>query len=389
MTLEAASSPRGLIVVGPSPDCTGGMARVVEQSIALDISEHYAVHLHPMTFAPDERESLTGRVRRHVRHLRRLRSLIRETRASIVHIHACSGFTFWRCTVDLIAARRMGCRTVLHMHGAKFDAFFDSSGGVGRSMIRWVLNRAHRVIALSACWKAQLQRMAPRARIEVIENAVERPPLPSSDRPTGPCRFLLLARMDVWKGVHDLLDACALLRDRGSVFHVTLAGPPGTAGDGRSLRERINGADLADVVRYVGNLDARAKWQALHSANAYVQPSHHEGMPIALLEALACGLPIVATRVGAVGEVLDGSEAGLLTEAHDPLALADAMARLIDDPPLRDVMSTAAGRLAEGRFSIERFRLRHLAMYDDLIRESEPVGRRCRDHDPVIGVSSS
>lgn len=389
MTLEATSPPHGLIVVGPSPDCTGGMARVVEQSIALDFGDHYAVHLHPMTFAPNQREGLIGRVRRHMRHLRRLRSLIRETRASIVHIHTCSGFTFWRCAVDLIAARRMGCGTVLHIHGAKFDEFYDSSSRVGHRLIRWVLNRAQRVIALSADWRAQLYRMAPRARIEVIENAVERPPAPASDRPSGPCRFLMLARMDVWKGVHDLLDACALLRDRGSTFHVTLAGPPGTAGDERCLRERINGAGLGDFVSYVGNLDAQAKWQALHHSNAYVQPSHHEGMPIALLEALACGLPIVATRVGAVGEVLDGSEAGILTSAHDPSALADAMTRLIEDPPLRDAMSAAARRLAQGRFSIERFRLRHLAMYDALIRERESVGRRCRDHDPVIGVSSS
>jgi len=80
MTRNAPTTPRSLIVVGPSPDCTGGMARVVEQSIALDIGDRYTVHLHPMTFAPHEREGTIGRLRRHLRHLRQFRSLIRETR---------------------------------------------------------------------------------------------------------------------------------------------------------------------------------------------------------------------------------------------------------------------------------------------------------------------
>lgn len=402
-SLLHAPSPQTVIVVGPPQNGVGGMASVVGQMLALDFSGQYNIELLPITLdeagegsspcqsGSNSCSTATRRTRsqdrlnappahkwpgrsivRHVRQLRLLRAAIRRTRASIVHIHTCSGFSFYRSALDMLVSERLGCRTILHIHGARFDEFHAGEQSWRRSLIAWSLSRADCVIALSQGWREKLQGMAPNARLVVIENAVDLPRVaPNScggrQAPVDEaCRFLLLARMDEWKGVDDLLCACARLHAAGDAIELTLAGPPGTAGDTDGLGKKIAARNLESVVRYVGPVHGARKYDLLARADVYVQPSHHEGMPIALLEALACGLPVVATRVGAVPEVIDDRRHGLLVPPRRPDALAQAMRELANDVRLRRAMSHAARALAVERFSISRFRKDLILAYDGL-----------------------
>jgi glycosyltransferase involved in cell wall biosynthesis len=287
----------------------------------------------------------------------RLLRTLRRSRASIVHLHTCSGFSFFRSGLDLFIARLCGCRTALHVHGAMFDAFYEHEPRPRKSIVRWILTSADRVVVLSATWRERLRTIAPSANLVVIENAVEVPkPVADSAYRNGPCHFVLLARMDNWKGIVVLLDACAILHGRGVRFRMTLAGPPGTAGDDAAFARNLANRGLAETCRYVGTVLGREKSALLASADVYVQPSHYEGMPIAVLEALAVGLPVVATRVGAIPEVIEHGRQGLLVSAHDPAALASAMQTLAEGEELRATMARESRALAASRFSIERFR---------------------------------
>ncbi len=360
------SSKSSVIVVGPPPSMVGGMASVVEQILSMDLGTHYRADAFPTTISTDRSESLCGRVLRHAGHLRSLAGVIRRLRSPIVHLHTCSGFSFHRSTADLFLARRLGCRTILHIHGAAFDKFYAGAGRVQRRLIARSLSRTDCVIALSQQWRRELLKMAPRARIAVVENAVACP----GDLPPrvnqGPCRFLLLAKMDLWKGIDDLLDATARLRATGYEFELVLAGPDGTAGDADTLANKINSRGLGAAVRYAGCVRGEEKSELLRWADVYVQPSHHEGMPIALLEGLAYGLAIIATRVGAVPEVITDRHEGLLVPSHSPARLAEAMCALATDRPRRNAMASAARRLASTRFSIDRFRDDLISLYDDV-----------------------
>lgn len=360
------SSQSSVIVVGPPPSMVGGMASVVEQILSMDLGTHYRADAFPTTISTDRSESLCGRVLRHAGHLRSLAGAIRRLRSPIVHVHTCSGFSFHRSAADSFLARRMGCRTILHIHGAAFDKFYAAAGMLQRRLIARSLSRAHCVVALSQQWRRELLKMAPRARIAVVENAVAYP----DDLPPrvhdGPCRFLVLARMDHWKGIDDLLDAAARLRVTGCKFELVLAGPGGTAGDADTLTNKINSRGLGTAVRYAGCVHGQEKSELLCWADVYVQPSHHEGMPIALLEGLAYGLAIIATRVGAVPEVITDQHQGLLVPSHSPARLAEAMCALATDRPRRNTMANAAKRLASTRFSIDRFRNDLISLYDDV-----------------------
>lgn len=359
--------PEPVILIGPPTTEMGGMASVVRQTLALDYAGRFRPELVPITLSSDPRELLFGRCVRHSRQLRHLRTTIRRSGARLIHIHTCSGKSFYRSVIDLVLARRLGCRVVLHIHGAKFDEFVAREPRWRRRIVSWALAHADRVISLSRAWHKKIVAIAPQARVVVVENAVDIPPVAPPPRSATGCHFLLLARMDEWKGIDDLLAACALLHNSRVTFELTLAGPPGTAGDSESLQRKIDTLSLEACVKYVGSVAGDAKRALLAWADVYVQPSHHEGMPIAVLEAMAASLPVIATRVGGMPEMLSDGRCGLITPPRDPQGLADAMDTLASDPPRRIAMAQAARASALSRFSTQRLHSDLLNLYDDLI----------------------
>jgi glycosyltransferase involved in cell wall biosynthesis len=347
------------------------MTSVVEHQLAWR-SDTFAQHFVAMSISPGDHERWTGRLVRHVRQSRRLAALIRFAERPIVHIHTCSGFSFHRSAVDLAIAKHYDCPVVLHVHGAVFDRFFADATPLGKRVIRSVLSAADRVVALSHGWRDRIVEMARSARVVVIENAVELPvdPPDRTDREVvGPCHFVLLARMDEWKGIDDVLDACAMLRSRGVVFRATLAGPEGTAGDAATLLRKIGDRNLASAVRYVGCVEGDAKDRLLRDADVYIQPSHHEGMPMSALEAMSYGLPVVATAVGAMPEVITDGAEGVLVPARSPARFAAAMESLANEPLRRVEAAANAAQLARRRFSRERFHADLARLYSELSDE--------------------
>lgn len=358
-----------IVILGPSPQSLGGMATVVRHMESLRYGGLYKPIVRAFTERPSDSEGLMARVRRHMREWQDVRRAFHAVRPAIAHLHTCSGATFCRSVLDTLAARQARLPVVLHVHGAAFDEFHDRAGPLRRALICAGLESADRVIALSQKWAKIIRRIAPAARVRTIENAVPVPARPPVRKSGAICRFLFLAKMDVWKGVIDLLDACRLLADVHAPAQVTLAGPPGSAGDEGHIRAAIERRGLSNVVEYIGPVAPRQRDEILAAHDVYLQPSHNEGMPMSILEALAAGMPIIATRVGAIPEMIDAGREGLVVPPRDPRSLANAMCALAEDHRRRGAMSEAAHHLASRRFSLGRFERDLVALYDGLLSE--------------------
>ncbi len=342
------------------------MATVIRQMADLDFGQPYHVQLFETTHSIGSTESWTSRVRRHLGRLLALRRTLRASQSPIVHIHTCSGFSFFRSMMDMLIAQRAGSHAVLHIHGASFDEFYAHLGFLRRSLVRWSLAKADAVIALSAAWQDCLSRMSPYAKIHVIENAVEIPVKNCPTQRKGPCRLLLLARMDHWKGIDDLLCACERLHNEDIPFELVLAGPAGSAGDAQTLQQKITTVGLSGVVRYVGEVRGDKKAELLNWADVYVVASHHEGLPISLLEAFAHKLAVVATTVGAIPEIITNRVHGLLVPPHDPTQLYAALQDMITQPERREFIAEQGHGMARKRFSLKRFANQLVTLYDGL-----------------------
>ncbi|MFA5952780.1 MAG: glycosyltransferase family 4 protein [Hyphomicrobium sp.] len=158
--------------------------------------------------------------------------------------------------------------------------------------------------------------------------------------------YLMLSRLERQRGVLDYALAARSLKDRAPASRFLLAGPESTRSDAISVAAVLKASD--GVIEYLGDLaDVRP---ALAGCHVFVYPSHAEGMPRAVLEALAAGRPVITTDTPGCRETIDERVSGCLVAARDPVALARAMESFVQHADLIPAMARAARLKAERRF---------------------------------------
>ncbi len=175
--------------------------------------------------------------------------------------------------------------------------------------------------------------------------------------PGEPLQVLSSGRLVEKKGFAVLVDACAILRDRGVPFHCTIGG---SGPDEAMLRARIAAAGLDALVTLTGKeLKQEAIPEFMSKGDVYCLPcvwasdNDVDGLPQMLMEAMACGLPAVSTRLVGIPDLVRDMETGLLVEPNDPVGLADALQRLDDEPDLAARLATSGRDHLVDRFDLE------------------------------------
>lgn len=188
---------------------------------------------------------------------------------------------------------------------------------------------------------------------------------PTETRPGNRFRVVLPARLLWDKGVAEYIAAARLLRDRGADMDFLLAGEPDPGNPAAVPADLIRGWVSEGVVQWLGHVQDMPG--LFHSVDAVVLPSYREGLPKGLIEAAACALPLVTTDVPGCREVVTDGVNGLLVPVKDSVALANAIARLKDDPALCERLGTAARLRALADFDERSVVERTLAVYRELI----------------------
>ena len=179
---------------------------------------------------------------------------------------------------------------------------------------------------------------------------------------------ITVARLNEQKGLPDLLQAAAIVKGRSPNARFLIVGGGELEA---SLREQIRRLGLADTVALAGQQSSGvvATWVA--ASDLFVLPSHREGLPLALVEAMAAGCAPVATRVGGVPEVITGDSMGLLVPPNDPVRLAQAIAALLHDAGRRAAIGAAARQRARDAFDIDRCVAATFAVYQEIVKNRE------------------
>jgi len=251
--------------------------------------------------------------------LRRLRDA--GFRPDLVHAHV-----FTAALAALPSARLLGVPLVVSEHYSGL-----ARGEVARrsrAAAAIAYRAADVVCPVSSSLEATLAGLAPGARMQVMPNPVDERLFALADRaPTsGPVRILVVASLVPVKGVDGLIEAVGMLASRRRDFLVTVIG------DGpqrRAYERRALEAGVGDLVRIVGRKARPEVAQAMQGADLLVAPSRWETFSVAVAEALCRGLPVVATRVGALPELVDEAS-GTLVEPDNPTALAAAIDDVLD-----------------------------------------------------------
>jgi len=275
--------------------------------------------------------------------------------ATVLHAHHYSPFVYG-ALARIVRPGRPGLRLVFTEHGRLSDA--------GPSRKRRLANRALRRLATRVFAVSEDVRQHLVAEgfgdedVGVIYNGIEVGPMPDVAARAGVRRELgataddfvvgTIARLDPVKDLGTLLEAVARL---GSGAPSPILAIVGDGAERGTLEARAASLGIASRTRFLGERDDARRWLA--GCDVYANSSISEGVSLTILEGMAAGLPVVATRVGGTPEVVTG-ECGLLVPSRDAGALADALRRLAGDAGLRRELGAAARRRVETRFTLER-----------------------------------
>jgi glycosyltransferase involved in cell wall biosynthesis len=192
---------------------------------------------------------------------------------------------------------------------------------------------------------------------------------PPADRHFGDRVLLSVGRLGPGKGLEDLIEAISIISSGTTALKVVIIG------DGPlrvSLERRVNALGLAYLIKFEGPVTDRNRLRGYYQeASLFVLPSHHEGLPTVMLEAMASGCPILATRVGGIPSVVEEGVNGALVPPGDPRRLASAVQSLLADPIQLAAMGLRARQTIERGFSWEQIGERFIDLYSDLLKVRE------------------
>jgi glycosyltransferase involved in cell wall biosynthesis len=274
-----------------------------------------------------------------------------------------------------LLARLAGVPVVIsHEHGS---SLYDHS--VRRALNVHIVGRLSDVVLAVSEWdRANLiEGGMPADRVRVLPNGIL--PLPSGAdvraelAPDGVPLIGALGRLDPVKGYDDLIGAVRVLKDRGTAVRCVIAG---VGPDETRLKGMIDELGLEDDVQLLGLRDDVAS--LLRAFDVAVMSSHSEGSPLAIIEYMAAGLPIVATSAGGISELISDGEHGLLVEPQDPAALAAALERILSDPALGARLGASAQARQVDEHDLDRTIGRLENLYVALYERAQRNGRTRR-----------
>lgn len=297
--------------------------------------------------------------------------LVFAERISLVHAHTASRASFWRKSIFMLIARSAGIPVILHLHGGDFELFYRSECGKWRQRyIRYVLRTVSRVVVLSQQWRTRIEAIEPAAKTVTIGNPVAVASIVPSIAERQPADLLYLGRFSERKGVFDLLEACEIVRAKYPSLRIRCGGE----GDVAGVETRARELGLADALHMLGWVSGAAKDRELMQATIYVLPSHAEGLPMGVLEAMAAGTPVIATTVGGIPDAIENGVSGFLVEPGDVPALAERIQQLLADSELRERFAAAARAKVMSDYATQRL----LAQVEELYKRLGVMPRPVR-----------
>ncbi len=231
-------------------------------------------------------------------------------------------------------------------------------------LLRLVWRRARAVVANSQGLRSLGAAFEPEVPIAVIPNGVDFDHFHSTQREWQPARLLFVGRVVYQKGLDVLLEALGGLSEHSWSLTVVGDGPRRA-----ELLAQATRLGIAERITFAGWKSGADLAAAYAAANLFTYASRHEGMPNALLEAMASGLPAVATRIAGNEELVADGETGLLVPAEDVSALRGALATLIADPRLRQRYGAEARKRVQTRYSWHTVANQYAALLDQAASE--------------------
>jgi glycosyltransferase involved in cell wall biosynthesis len=287
---------------------------------------------------------------------------------SLVYIHSASHRSFTRKALFLLPAVLMRRTVLFHIHPDLFIDFLQDLSGISRICFFPLLQRVSGFVVLSEGMRKEMHSLFPGIPVQVLRNPVDLNSMKNTGgygRKNG--QILFLGWFVAEKGVYELVDAIGLLVERGYVVHLDFYGTK----EIDRLREYVSKKGLVNSVIVHGWIEHAEKVRVLHESTILVLPSHTEGVPNVILEAMATRTPIVSTHVGGLREVLCDGENALIAKVMDSVDLSEKIAMLLEDPVLRERLADNAFQEVKDKYNVLIIKQEFASMLQDICHQSD------------------
>jgi glycosyltransferase involved in cell wall biosynthesis len=338
-----------ILLVGPLPPPAGGIATAVLDLLKSDLAEDFKiVHVDNSTKRPVSKKGKIDilNTAAFIFQVFLLIVKIMRHRPKLVQIETSSGISFVKNSLFALISKVALRKVIISLHGSGsgFTEFFHSLPPIGKLYLKFVLSRCDIVRILSAKWVAAFisEFGLEESKICVIPNAVRIEDFDNGisfkDQTGNEVTLLFLGWVGAKKGVFDLLDSSEILASKGYQFKLLIVGPEMKEGDADKVREAVAEKHLEKRVQVLGEKERSEALKYYNIVDIYLLPSYSEGLPLSILEAMAAGLPIVSTKVGAISDVIEEGENGFLITPGDVVELTSRIELLMVNASLRRTM---------------------------------------------------
>jgi glycosyltransferase involved in cell wall biosynthesis len=388
-----------VLIVAPTPPATNlGLPIMIEVIVR---SQMRGVELRHVRLAVSANESQVGKFR-WMKMLRVFPIIARVIYQRIVHgpqllYYAPAGATTMGMLRDVAI---LGCtrflfpKTILHFHAGGHGEFYERLGRFKRWLFRLAYFRHEAAIRLSEMTPEDGKALKARREF-IVPNGIADPgadmPLPhpapviSASRPL---HVLFVALLCEAKGLLVLIEACGLLAARGVPFELNLMGRFESPEFEARARSRMRELGIEDQVRFLGVLKGEEKFAAFARCDVLCHPTFKDTFGLVIVEAMGCGVPVVATRHCSIPLIVDEGQTGFLVEENDSAGLADRLAELADDPRLRRDMGIAGRAKFLREYTLPRFIERMRQVFLDVAGEL-PADEEAESHDEFAPAGSA
>ena len=337
---------KNILYISPSIHVKGGISTVIKGYLASNLSRQHNLYL----------------VASHVdgpKWIKLIKAIIGliETicyltlkEINIVHVHGGNTLSFKRKFYYMKIVGLFPCKIIYHHHGGALMREYKSLSKKWKKRVKEIFEELDLVIVLSNSWQDNIQQIAPKANIAVIPNSIKLPRLQVQERQiSSQLELTFLGLIGDKKGAFDLLKVFKKLINNSYQVRLNIGGN----GEIRRLFKEIKKLGIADFVQYCGWIEDKERDLLLRKTDIFVLPSYAEGMPMSILEAMSYAIPVVATNVGGIPELVIDGEAGSLTNPGDLDALYDKISFLIQNKDIRRDFGNKGRLLIENKYNID------------------------------------
>ncbi|MBT4175149.1 glycosyltransferase family 4 protein [archaeon] len=331
-----------IIVVGPYPPLIGGITTFLELQIKSDLKKKYSLikNTTTRTIKNADTKKFHVKVRYYffdffltIWNFINFSQKVIFNNPKIIHMHTSSFFPFWETGIYLLFSKIFKKKFLIHLHGGKFLEFYKKSKY--KSLIQFILNSADGLIVLSDYWIKNIKKISQNKNIEILKNPVnvEKISIKNENERNEEEEILFVGNNWKLKGVYDLIATMPTIIKNNPNIHLNLIGK-----EEPEAKKIILDKKMSKYVSCLGEITGDKKWDYYKKATIFVLPSHYESFGIVLLEAMASGVPIIASKTGGIPDLIEDGKNGLLFEPRNLKDLSGKIIKLLNDKKLSQII---------------------------------------------------